>query len=140
MPDGLITSISYISTARSDLAHSDFHNILESANLRNEELDLTGLLAFNGLNFMQTLEGSRDNLNSCMRLIESDKRHDGMVIFSRREISQREFPHWRMAGVLLVSDSREQETTIEQLLSSKWVTPETKQHFESFKSFGSQAQ
>ena len=89
---------------------------------------------------MQTLEGSRDNLNSCMRLIESDKRHDGMVIFSRRETSQREFPHWRMAGVLLLSDSGEQKTDIDRILSTEWVTPETKQHFESFQSFGSQAQ
>ena len=139
MPDGIIISISYISTARSDLVTSDFHNILNSANLRNEELGLTGLLAFNGLNFMQILEGGRDNINSCMRLIEGDKRHDGIVIFDRRQATHREFPDWKMAGVLLRADGTDAEPAIDELLASEWVQPETRKHFESFKSFGSQS-
>lgn len=139
MPDGLITSISYISTARSDLQNSDFQDILDSANLRNEKLGLTGLLAFNGLNFMQILEGARDKLNCCIRLIEGDRRHDGMVIFDRHEGSRREFPDWRMAGVLLKPDGADAEPAIDELLSSEWVKPETRRHFESFKSFGSPA-
>lgn len=140
MPDGLITSVSYISTARSDLEISDFQNILDSANLRNEELGLTGLLAFNGLNFMQILEGARNDVNSCIRLIEGDKRHEGMVIFDRRDVPRREFPDWKMAGVLLNQAEADFELGIDELLSSEWVNPETRKHFESFQSFGSPAE
>jgi len=140
MPDGLITSISYISTARSDLATSDFQDILDSANHRNAKLGLTGLLAFNGLNFMQILEGARDNVNCCIRLIEGDKRHDGMVIFDRRDGQHREFPDWKMAGILLSQDVSDTEPNMDEFLSSEWVKPETRKHFESFKSFGSQAE
>ncbi|MEH6759071.1 MAG: BLUF domain-containing protein [Parasphingorhabdus sp.] len=140
MPDSLITSISYISTARSDLETSDFQIILDSANHRNAELGLTGLLAFNGLNFMQILEGPRDNVNCCIRSIEADKRHDGMVIFDRREAQHREFPDWKMAGILLSAEGSDTKLGIDELLSSKWVKPETRKHFVSFKSFGSQAE
>ena len=140
MPGGLITSISYISTARSDLAASDFQNILDAANVRNAKLGLTGLLAFNGLNFMQVLEGARDNVNCCIRLIDGDRRHDGMVIFHRREAEHREFPDWRMAGILLNSEGSDTKPDLSEILSGKWVKPETRQHFESFKSFGSQTE
>ncbi|MGB5483024.1 MAG: BLUF domain-containing protein [Parasphingorhabdus sp.] len=140
MPDGLITSISYISTARPDLAAADFQNILDAAVERNAKLDLTGLLAFNGLNFMQVLEGARDNVNCCIRLIDTDKRHDGMVIFRRQETECREFPDWRMAGILLDEEISDAKPDLDEILAGKWVKPETRQHFESFKSFGSQAE
>ncbi|NRD88822.1 hypothetical protein C8024_04160 [Sphingopyxis sp. BSNA05] len=59
MSNEMISSISYISTARAGLTDADFQAILEEASKRNETLGLTGLLTFNGLNFMQTLEGPR---------------------------------------------------------------------------------
>ena len=140
MPEGLITSISYISTARSNLAASDFQNILDAAIERNAKLDLTGLLAFNGLNFMQVLEGACDNVNRCIRLIERDTRHDGMVIFRRHVAERREFPDWKMAGILLNSEGSETRPVLDEILSGNLVKPETRKHFESFKSFGSQAE
>lgn len=140
MPDGLITSISYISTARSDLAASDFQDILDASNDRNATLGLTGVLAFNGLNFMQVLEGARDDVNCCIRLIESDRRHDGMVIFRRHETERREFPDWTMAGILLDSEGADARPVLDKILSGKWVKTDTRKHFESFKFFGSQAE
>jgi hypothetical protein len=139
MPAGLITSISYISTARSDLDASDFQNILNAAKARNTELELTGLLAFNGLNFMQVLEGSRASVNCCIRLIEADRRHDGMVIFDRHETDLREFPDWNMAGILLNFEDVDTTPLLNELLSSQSVKPTTRKHFESFQSFGKQA-
>lgn len=139
MPNGLVTSLSYVSTARSDLEASDFQDILSAANQRNEKLGLTGLLAFNGLNFMQTLEGSRDSINCCIRLIDADPRHDGMVIFDRHETRQRQFPDWQMAGILINQESENSVPELDVILSGEWVRPETKKHFKSFQSFGTQA-
>lgn len=138
MPDNLITSLSYISTARPDLTASEFQNILHAAHKRNEKLNLTGLLAFNGLNFMQLLEGSRDNVNCCMRLIERDRRHDGLVLFDRHSAARREFPDWQMAGILLNPKSSDAKADLAEILSSEWVKPETRKHFDSFRSFGKQ--
>lgn len=136
MPDEMITSLSYISTARADLADSDFQAILKEANQRNEKLGLTGLLAFNGLNFMQILEGSRNSVNCCIRLIDADMRHDGMVIFDRREKKDREFPDWKMAGVLVHKEGSDSTPELDAVLSSASVRPDTRKHFESFQSFG----
>ncbi len=140
MPNELVTSLSYVSTARPDLAESDFRNILNEANQRNEELGLTGLLAFNGLNFMQILEGSRDSVNCCIRLIDTDPRHDGMVIFDRRETRQRQFPDWKMAGILVHQKGEDIVPELDKLLSGEGVEPETRKHFNSFQSFGTQAE
>ncbi|ASK86905.1 BLUF domain-containing protein [Sphingorhabdus sp. SMR4y] len=139
MPNGLITSISYISTARAGLTEEDFQNILAEAGARNDTLGLTGLLAFNGLNFMQILEGSRLDLNQCMALIEADPRHDGLVIFDRREIRRREFPDWQMAGIMVDQTGQKSKAKLEQILAGDGVRPETRKHFESFHSFGAPA-
>jgi len=140
MPNGLITTLSYISTARANLADADFQAILTEANERNDTLGLTGLLAFNGLNFMQILEGSRLSINECIGLIERDRRHHGMIIFDRREIKQREFPDWQMAGIVVEKNGQNGTANLDQILSGEGVRPETRKHFESFQSFGTPAQ
>lgn len=140
MPDELITTLSYISTARAGLADSDFQAILNEANQRNDTLGLTGLLAFNGLNFMQILEGSRLGVNQCIGLIEADRRHDGMIIFDRREISRRQFPDWKMAGIVVDQKGQDTKAELDHILSGEGVRPETRKHFESFQSFGTPAQ
>ncbi|CAO1654307.1 BLUF domain-containing protein [Parasphingorhabdus sp. NYA22] len=140
MPNGLITSLCYISTARADLTEADFQAILKEANQRNDTLELTGLLAFNGLNFMQILEGSRASVNQCIALIETDPRHDGMVIFDRREVRRREFPGWQMAGIKVDPESQDSKADLDHILSEDGVRPDTRKHFESFRSFGTPAQ
>ncbi len=136
MPNEMIASCSYISTARAGLADTDFQAILDEANERNATLGLTGLLAFNGLNFMQTLEGARQNVYECIRLIEMDRRHNGMVIFDRREIRQREFSGWTMAGIRMRSADKLCRVELDQLLSADGVRPETRKNFQSFQSYG----
>lgn len=136
MANDLITSMSYISTARANLDEADFDDILEKSNLRNERTGLTGLLAFNGLNFMQCLEGEREQVTQCLKIIDADLRHDGMVIFDRRQLAQREFPNWTMAGAIIDRGNPVVTPVLEQLLTSNFVKPQTRLHFESFRSFG----
>ncbi|ATW04184.1 BLUF domain-containing protein [Sphingorhabdus sp. YGSMI21] len=140
MSNEMISSISYISTARAGLTDADFQAILEEASKRNETLGLTGLLTFNGLNFMQTLEGSKKSVGECIRLIEADRRHDGLVFFDRREIKHREFPDWRMAGIMVGQDRQHGKAQLDEILSAAEIAPETRKHFESFQSFGTPAQ
>lgn len=136
MPNELIASCSYISTARAGLVDADFQAILDEANARNATLGLTGLLAFNGLNFMQTLEGPRQNLLECMQLIELDRRHNGLVIFDRRELRHREFSDWTMAGIRIQSNDNEHLVQLDAILSADEVRPETRNNFRSFQSYG----
>ncbi|WP_321322891.1 BLUF domain-containing protein [uncultured Parasphingorhabdus sp.] len=139
MPNELMTSLSYISTARAGLTEVDFRDILSEANDRNDRLGLTGLLAFNGLNFMQVLEGPRRNVHQCIGTIEADRRHDGMVIYDRREIRRREFPDWQMVGVMVDRTGQNSKADLDTILAGEAVLPQTRKHFESFHSFGKPA-
>ena len=52
----------YISTAIDTIQESDIDDIVATAQRVNEVQSLTGVLLFNGLNFLQLLEGPQSNV------------------------------------------------------------------------------
>ncbi len=52
----------YVSTAAEALSASDIEHILDVSISNNDERRLTGFLAHNARNFMQALEGDRDEV------------------------------------------------------------------------------
>lgn len=88
--------IVYVSTSSYTFKDSELDDIIGVATARNNALGVTGLLVFNGLNFMQALEGPTDNVLSVMQSIAKDQRHTGLVVISREVISDRAFPEWAM--------------------------------------------
>ena len=71
--------------------------IVATARRVNPDRNLTGALIFAGSNFAQILEGPRDAVEAMMALIQSDQRHDNVLIVDRAAIAQRRFPDWSMA-------------------------------------------
>ena len=51
--------LAYVSNARLGLNQNDLDSIMHTSKLRNKLAGVTGLLLFNGVNFMQVLEGDR---------------------------------------------------------------------------------
>lgn len=94
-----IFRITYVSTACADIAASDLQDILATARVRNAQRDVTGLLAFNGANFMQTLEGSRDDVDATLARISADARHSGLIVIEARDVPERAFAGWWMHSV-----------------------------------------
>ena len=88
--------IVYISTSSFTFKDCDLNDIISVASVRNAALDVTGLLVFNGLNFMQALEGPTEQVLSVMQSIVNDPRHTGVVVISREAIAERAFPGWAM--------------------------------------------
>lgn len=86
----------YVSTAAGNLSERDLDDVLGVAMEHNAGVGITGLLVYNGRNFMQALEGAPDAVLDLMMSISRDPRHSGVIVISREQITERAFPDWSM--------------------------------------------
>ena len=86
----------YISVASPTVTRKDHEQILEASRRNNRHLGITGLLIAKGNHFAQALEGPADLVTEQFQRIEKDPRHNGVVVISRTEITERIFPSWDM--------------------------------------------
>lgn len=107
----------YISTAPG-LGSEDIDNILESCQRNNLERGITGLLLYNGRNFLQLLEGAENDLRWVMRRISADPRHSGISVLDDMACEQRACPDWTMQRIRLVDDLEQRRDTLEAELPS----------------------
>ena len=91
-----LKSLMYVSRARPDLTTDDVRAIHRLARTLNALDGVTGLLLFNGVNFMQVVEGAEDAIDDLMRRLIADQRHSQINIVDERLIEQRSFPEWAM--------------------------------------------
>ena len=70
--------------------------ILEAAQAKNAELRVTGLLAFHEGNFIQLLEGKKEEVMNLYRSTERDPRHNDLQIELDAETELRAVPSWNM--------------------------------------------
>ncbi len=90
----------YISTAPT-LSREEVDAILATSARNNPARGITGLLLFNGRNFLQLLEGEEGQVNALMETIFADPRHSGVSVLDRRGIAARACPDWAMKRVLI---------------------------------------
>lgn len=91
--------IVYVSTARPDLSDAEVKALVAQAVEHNRQANVTGLLAFNGANFLQALEGEDDAVASIYAAIRRDSRHSGVIAIVDEPCEDRLFPDWRMRYV-----------------------------------------
>lgn len=97
--------LAYISAASPDLEITDMEAILNAAVRRNEELGVTGVLLFNGLNFLQILEGAPEAVAQVYSLIIADRRHSGVVTILDEQTEEQIFPDWSMQLAIVPSNA-----------------------------------
>ena len=106
----MLSQYLYISTAP-NLSREDVDSILQASARNNPERGVTGLLLYNGRNFLQLLEGEESALVALMVRIGNDPRHTGVSVLERKVIEQRSCPGWAMKRVLIaesIAGRREQ--------------------------------
>ncbi|MDJ0978474.1 MAG: BLUF domain-containing protein [Erythrobacter sp.] len=96
----MISQYLYISTAPS-LSREDVDAILAASQRNNAARGVTGLLLYNGRNFLQLLEGEESELVSLMVKISHDSRHTGISMIDRRLVEKRACPNWAMRRVMI---------------------------------------
>ena len=96
----MISQYIYISTAPR-LSREDVDSILDASAHNNPAKSVTGLLLYNGRNFMQLLEGERAELDALMVRICDDSRHTGVTVIHDADVETRACPEWAMKRVII---------------------------------------
>lgn len=96
----MVSQYVYISTAQG-LSRADVDAILETCAKNNVPHGVTGLLLYNGRNFLQLLEGEQADLDRLMASIEVDPRHAGVAVLHKGEVEARVCPDWAMKRIAI---------------------------------------
>lgn len=75
--------LAYVSTSHKRLSATDMQDILEAAIRNNGEVGVSGTLLFNGVNFLQILEGAEEEVERIYARICEDERHNHVVTIFR---------------------------------------------------------
>ncbi|MCX9146876.1 BLUF domain-containing protein [Erythrobacter sp. WG] len=109
----MLTQYLYISTAPS-LPRDEVDAILAASARNNPALGITGLLLFNGRNFLQLLEGEPEVVAALMERITADPRHTGVSVLDRRSVSARTCPDWAMKRVMITESTGTRREMLER--------------------------
>ena len=108
----MISQYLYISTAPS-LSREEVDAILKASQRNNPSRDITGLLLYNGRNFLQLLEGEESELVSLMLTISHDPRHTGISMIDRKLVDDRVCPNWAMKRIPIADSVEKRREAIQ---------------------------
>ena len=120
----------YISTARGRVTAADLQRILGASRRNNGRDGISGLLFFDGVRFLQALEGDPEAVTTAFERIKADPRHAGVVVLSRREVAAREFGDWAMASRTALEGESEMLDRVAALVAE--ASPAVQATFTSF--------
>lgn len=83
--------VTYISTSDARLSAEDIAALAADADARNRRLEISGVLLFNGTNFLQILEGDEAAVGALLERIGRDTRHSGLIVMARSMVPARTF-------------------------------------------------
>lgn len=102
-------SILYVSVADPELVSDDIYQLVGNAQQRNAADNISGVMLYNGSNFLQLIEGEEAIIDACFARIHTDPRHSGVITLRNDICAVREFPRWAMRYSLVEQPS---ETTL----------------------------
>jgi hypothetical protein len=108
----MLTRIVYASLACPDTGQAEIDAVVEKAQVFNREHGITGVLAFDGSQIVQIIEGPEEAVEALYGRIREDNRHEGVVTLTHDGIAEPHFPNWAMVRrpisdvLLLVEDLR----------------------------------
>ena len=111
-----LKSLTYTSLAALDLQPDDLEAIHRTAQDINALEGVTGILIFNGVHFLQVIEGAPNAIDDLVERLRRDPRHSGLEIRDEHEIEERSFPRWSMELVRVsVSYFEARDTIIDRM-------------------------
>lgn len=84
----------YVSTANPGVTNETLEQITENSRKNNIEKKISGVLAFNGFNFAQVLEGEEKDVLELYETIRQDDRHSGVILISQKPVDKRVYNSW----------------------------------------------
>ena len=111
-----LKSLAYTSLARPGLGPGDIRAIHQTARHLNALDGVTGLLIYNGCQFLQVIEGAESAIDDLLQRLEADSRHSGLTVEDQRFIEHREFRDWAMELVQISIGDQQARKDIADLL------------------------
>ena len=118
-----LKTLTYVSRASLDLTEGDLVAILEAARRRNALEGITGLLIFNGVRFLQIIEGAEGAIDGLVADLRRDRRHTSFEVQDERIVDARSFPDWSMQLVQVSTTFQEARLAVNGALPED-VSPE----------------
>lgn len=107
-------AFAYTSLAAEDLQAQDIDRILAEGAAFNRRAGVTGVLTFDGLRFVQCIEGPADGVDAVQARIVNARSHVGLDVLARDCIETRHFPCWALAA------QRIAPATSERIARARW--------------------
>lgn len=92
-----LRSIIYVSSATELFTSETLRDLLAVSRRNNAARGISGILLYWDGNFLQYIEGPREQLDLLMTKVGQDTRHSGLIVLARDDIETRAFPDWTMA-------------------------------------------
>jgi hypothetical protein len=86
----------YVSSEVITFTEERLAHLLEMSRRKNSECGITGLLLYVNGNFIQLLEGAKEDVLATASRIRADNRHRGMNTLLDAECEKRDFGNWSM--------------------------------------------
>jgi hypothetical protein len=118
-----LKTLTYTSRASLDLSADDLAQIHQSAQRLNALDGITGLLVFDGVRFLQIIEGSEEAIDNLVERLRRDPRHNAVEIRDTRFAAERSFPDWSMELVSVSAGYMRARTELESVLPSQVARP-----------------
>jgi hypothetical protein len=87
----------YRSIANDKINSDDILNILNTSREFNLKHNITGCLLFHKNEFVQILEGEKQDVEKLYAKVEKDGRHTNVALIAKNEKDERAFHNWAMA-------------------------------------------
>ncbi|WP_164843983.1 BLUF domain-containing protein [Croceicoccus ponticola] len=121
----------YTSKAVAGIVERDVRMIVGASQYRNSLDRITGILLFDGLRFMQFIEGSDVAVSSLMDRLYADVRHREVIVMHDAAAERRSFPIWSMRWVHLDNAHDARRHTITRMVPGT-IDPGVRDQFYGF--------
>jgi hypothetical protein len=92
----MLTQLIYASRAVRPMSEQDLMDLLRQSRDRNRRQRITGMLAYKNLTFLQALEGEAQDIEPVWGDIQTDPRHENIILLRYEPMAERDFPEWSM--------------------------------------------
>ena len=107
-------AFAYVSMAREGLEVPDLDALLADATTFNRMAGVTGVLMFDGIRFLQYIEGPRDGVESVHARILNARRHGSVSELAAGGLQARWFPRWTMANRMI------EPAALDSIVAAPW--------------------
>ncbi len=119
--------ISYVSTVNPNISNTDINELMEYVKVRNNNMDITGILIHSEGNFFQVLEGSKEAVKKMFEKIKKDARHYNVIKMLDKQIENNSFSEYH-SSFTIISGHYSRAELQQFLVEQKNQNPE---HFKS---------